>query len=156
MRLAADSHRLIETFMRERFRLETLRLPPIFLHHGRLALWLTRTFRIGAITFGRHIFVEPKLVGRDEESGRMRVPGWLVAHEATHVWQYECAGFSRFLLSYLSGYWRALRAQGKWGSEARIAAYLAIREECEARESETAYAVWIALDKGPQAIDLEN
>jgi Domain of unknown function (DUF4157) len=155
MRLAVDSHRLIEEFLRERFGLETLKLPPLSLYHGRVARWVTSTFRIGAITFGRRIFVAPKMVTTDA-TGRLRIPGWLVAHEATHVWQYECAGFAGFLASYLAGYWRALRGQRKWGREARQAAYLAIREECEARESETAYAVWIALKGDGPTVDLED
>jgi hypothetical protein len=143
MRLAAESQQLIETFLRERFHLSTLKLPSIFLYHGRVAAWLTRTFKIGAITFGRHVFVAPKMVTRDE-SGRLKIPGWLVAHEATHVWQYERAGFFGFLFSYLRGYWRALRAQQVWGGAAHMAAYLAIEEECDARESEAAYDAWVA------------
>lgn len=155
MRLAAESHRLIEEFLRDRFRLEMLKLPPMRLYRGRLARWLTGTFQIGAITFGRRIFVEPGMVTRDE-AGRLKVPGWLLAHEATHVWQYQSAAWAGFLFSYLGGYWRALRVQRKWGREARLAAYLAIMEECEARESETAYAVWIALKGRAPAIDLED
>jgi Domain of unknown function (DUF4157) len=155
MRLAAESQSLMEDFLRERFRVEALKLRPIFIYHGHAARWLTRAFRIGAITFGRHVFVEPKMVTRDEK-GMLRVPGWLLAHEATHVFQYAGAGFAGFLVSYLSGYWRALRAQRKWGREARMAAYLAIKEECEARESETAFAVWVALNGKPHAIDPED
>ncbi|HEX8141845.1 MAG TPA: DUF4157 domain-containing protein [Pyrinomonadaceae bacterium] len=143
MRLAAASQQLIEAFLRERFNLQTLELPPISLYQGRVALWLTSTFRIGAITFGRHIFVAPQLMERDR-GGILRVPGWLLAHEATHVWQYERAGFLGFLSSYLRGYWHALRAQGKWDREAQTNAYLAISEEREARESEAIYAAWVA------------
>ena len=143
MRLAAESHRLIESFLREHFRRETLELPSIFIYRGRVARSVTGAFKIGAITLGRHILVAPKLVESDE-SGKLRIPGWLLAHEATHVWQYESAGFLGFLISYLKGYWRALRAQPRWGREARLAAYLAIEEEAEARESEAAYALWVA------------
>lgn len=147
MRLASESHQQIETFLSDRFRLESLRLPPISLYHGRVAAWLTHTFKIGAITFGRHIFVAPRMVVRDE-SGRLCIPGWLIAHEATHVWQYEQAGFFGFLFSYLRGYWRALRAQQRmWGGEARMAAYLAIEEECDARQSEAAYDAWVAREE---------
>jgi len=146
MRLSAESQRLVEEFMRERFNLETLRLSPISVYHGRLALWITRTFRIGAITFGRHIFIAPDMITRDE-SGSLTVPGWLLAHEATHVWQYQLNGFTGFLISYLGGYWRALRAQGKWDLDARTKAYLAIKEECDARESETIYSTWLAEKK---------
>ena len=143
MRLATESQQLIETFLAERFGLETLKLPPIHLYRGRVASWLTRTFKIRAITFGPHIFVESKLVVRDE-NGRLSIPGWLIAHEAVHVWQYKRAGFFGFLFSYLRGYWRALRAQQRWGGEARMAAYLAIEEECDAREAQAAFEDWIA------------
>ncbi|MBA3806611.1 MAG: DUF4157 domain-containing protein [Acidobacteria bacterium] len=143
MRLATESHQLIETFMAERFGLEMQKLPPISLHHGRVAGWLTRTLKISAITFGRHIFVAPKRVARDE-SGRLSIPGWLIVHEATHVLQYERAGFFGFLFSYLCGYWRALRAQQMWNKGARMAAYLAIEEECDARDAEAAFKDWIA------------
>jgi hypothetical protein len=50
MKLAAESRQLIETFLAERFAPETLKLPQIFLYHGRVADLLTRTFKIGAIT----------------------------------------------------------------------------------------------------------
>jgi len=143
MKLAAESQRLIETFLRDRFDLPALKLPSISLHHGSIARWLTNTFHIGAITFGRHIFVAPKLLTRDAR-GRWIAPGWLIAHEATHVWQYRREGFLGFLSSYLRGYWRALRTEQRWNGEARMKAYLAIREECDARESEAAYALWIA------------
>ncbi|HEV2916029.1 MAG TPA: DUF4157 domain-containing protein [Pyrinomonadaceae bacterium] len=149
MRLAAESHRLIETFLRERFQLATLRLPPVFIYRGRLARAVTSTFKIGAITLGRHILVTPKLVTSDG-GGNPSIPGWLIAHEATHIWQYKRAGFVGFLVSYLTGYWRALRAQPNWGREARLAAYLAIDEECEARESEAVYDRWIARENASE------
>ncbi|HVG35933.1 MAG TPA: DUF4157 domain-containing protein [Pyrinomonadaceae bacterium] len=142
MKLAAESQQLIEAFLRERFRLATLKLPPVFIYHGGVAHFLTKTFHIGAITFGRHIFVAPKLLTRDGD-GKLCVPGWLIAHESTHVLQYQREGFIGFLISYLKGYWRALRMEKSWNGEARMKAYLAIKEECDARESETAYAVWV-------------
>jgi hypothetical protein len=143
MKLAAESQQLIEAFLRERFGLAALELPPIAIYHGGLAHLLTKTFNIGAITLGRHIFIAPRLLAREPE-GRLCVPGWLIAHEATHVWQYQRDGFTGFLRSYLKGYWRALRTGKGWNGEARMKAYLAIEEECDARESETAYAVWVA------------
>ena len=75
------------------------------------------------------------------------MPANLLAHEATHVRQYQLAGFVGFLVSYLLEYWRALRAQGKWNLEARTNAYLAIRQEEEARESEAIYSTWAAKKK---------
>ena len=146
MLLAPESHKQIEVFLREHLGVEALRLPPIFIYSGRWAHWLTSRSHILAITFGRRIFVASKVVGRDEE-GRLTVPAALIAHEATHVFQYNQAGFVRFLLSYLLEYWRALREQPGWGKAARNAAYFAIKQEREAYQAEQAYAGWIALVK---------
>ncbi len=143
MKLAAVSHAQLQSFLRYHFKGDTLIVPAIYVYTGNFAHLITRTLKIGAITFGRRVIVSPALVGRDAEQ-RLIVPGWLVAHEAIHVLQYEQAGFIGFLVSYLKGYWRALREQKKYGSAARLNAYLAIEEEQSAREAERAYRVWRA------------
>jgi hypothetical protein len=143
MKLAAESHTRLESFLREHLRDREMRLPPITIYSGFVARLLTSAFKIGAITFGRRVFVSPRLV-KDDEVGRPTLPGWLAAHEAIHVLQYERAGFLRFLVTYLRGYGRALRAGGSWNAAAREAAYLAIAEECAAREAEAAYWTWNA------------
>jgi hypothetical protein len=148
MLLAAESHEHLESFLRERFHDPALRLPPLFFYKSRLLGWIVRAFHLGAITFGRRIFVLPKYIQRDEK-GRLTIPGWLAAHEATHVLQYERAGFTGFLILYLRGYWRALRAQKMWNGAAHRAAYLAIMEESEAHEAEKAYATWSERLKAP-------
>lgn len=129
---------------------EGLRLPPVHLYKGRVSRWLTHTFHIGAITFGRHIFVKPELVKQDDE-GRWTVPAWLLAHETTHVLQYERAGFVRFLISYLWDYWHCLRRQQKWDASARLEAYMAIKVEAIARQAEIAYAAWSLNRSEPKA-----
>ena len=43
-------------------------------YHGRVADWLTRTFKITAITFGRHILVASRMVVRDDRGGKMSIP----------------------------------------------------------------------------------
>ncbi len=118
-----------------------MRLPPVSIYSGRLARWLTGAGRVGAITLGRRIFVAPGFVKRDED-GRRTIPGWLLAHEAAHVLQYERAGMFRFLSAYLRGYVRALRELGRWDAGARLAAYLSLAEEREARTAEAAYRAW--------------
>ncbi|HKS26612.1 MAG TPA: DUF4157 domain-containing protein [Pyrinomonadaceae bacterium] len=138
MKLAAPSHEHLENFLREFYQDSTLRLPIIRFHGGALARLVTRALRIGAITFGRHVLISPELIKTDS-SGRRSAPGWLVAHEAVHVLQYEREGYARFLMHYLMGYWRALRESGKWGREARMNAYLSIAEERAAQEVERAY-----------------
>jgi hypothetical protein len=145
MKLASESQRHIEKFLRDHFHDDKLELPTIYLYCGRFSLWLTSSFGILAITFGRRIFVAPKVVKLDE-GRRLTVPASLVAHEATHALQYCNAGFLRFLVSYLNEYLRGLRSQKKgWGKAARQAAYFGIKQEREAYEAEAAYAIWNAM-----------
>lgn len=115
-----------------------LRLPQVSLYAGGAARLLMRVLKMGAITFGRHVFVAPQMLER-EDNGRVGVPGWLVVHEAVHVLQYERAGYLRFFFNYLRGYWQALRAGGRWDAVGRMDAYMAIAEERAAREAEHAY-----------------
>jgi hypothetical protein len=143
MKLARESHLRLEQFFREYFNDPQLRLPPIYLHRGPLARLITRQLRIGAITIGRHVLLSPDRVVKEEWG--LCTKGWLVAHEATHVLQYEREGYLRFLFKYFYGYWRALRSGGrKWNREARMAAYLAIEAERVAHEVERAYHAWSA------------
>ena len=147
MVLAPESHERIQAFLREHLRNDTLKLPRLFIYSGRTARWLTGSLQILAITFGRRIIVASKVVVRDEQ-GRLTVPAALIAHEATHVVQYQEAGVVRFLISYLREYWRALQEHRQgWSKAARNAAYFAIKHEREAYEAESAYASWVALAK---------
>jgi hypothetical protein len=139
MRLSDESHSHIEQFFRAHRGDARLELPRIHIHGGIIARLLMLSAGMGAMTLGRHVFVRPVLLKRDE-SGRVTLPGWLIAHEAAHVLQYAERGFARFLLGYLRGYWRALREGGSWGAAGRMAAYMAIAEEEEARVAEHAYA----------------
>jgi hypothetical protein len=149
MRLAPASHKLLEEFHRHLAGDDDLRLPPVHLYSGSVARWLTHTFNIGAITFGRRVFISPDLI-RKEPEGRLLAPAWLVAHETTHVLQYEEAGFSGFLFRYLREYWQNLRGKERWNAAARMEAYHAIKMECAAREAETAYAAWTKKAGGNQ------
>ena len=138
MRLSDESHAKVERFFREHRREPGLALPPVFVHGG-LVGWLLKKFaRLGAITFGRHVFVSPSVISRGT-NGRAEMPGWLLVHEAAHVLQYEEKGYARFFRDYLRGYWRGLLASGSWGSKGRTAAYLAIAEELEASAAARAY-----------------
>jgi hypothetical protein len=140
MKLARESHQRLEKFFRQYFDEPHLQLPPIYLHSGRIARLVTKRLRVGALTIGRHILLSPDRV--IEADGNLTTKGWLVAHEATHVLQYEREGYVRFFFRYFYGYWRALRGSGKWSREARMSAYLAIEAERIAHEVERAYQVW--------------
>jgi hypothetical protein len=138
MKLSAETHREVEDFFRRHTGEEGMRLPPIEIHAGWLANLITGANGISGITLGRHVFVRSRLVERDAE-GRAKMKGWLLVHEAAHVLQYERRGYLGFFRVYLRGYWRALREGGRWDKAGRTAAYLAIAEECEAREAELAF-----------------
>jgi hypothetical protein len=146
MLLASESHQRIEAFLKCHLRDEQLRLPPLLIYSGRWSRYLTNAFNILAITFGRRIFVAAKTIQRDDD-GRLVVSARLIAHEAVHVVQYQQAGFVGFLFSYVREYWRVLREQQQgWSRAARLAAYFAIKQECEAYEAESAYDVWLARE----------
>ncbi len=138
MKLAAAAHHEIENFLRQHFAETGLQLPPVRIHTGWFARLLMKAIKMGAITFGRDIFVARKFVARDAE-GKIVVPAWLLAHETTHVLQYERDGYLKFFYKYLRGYWRALKDGGEWNAAGRMNAYLAIAEESAAREVEHAY-----------------
>jgi hypothetical protein len=141
--LSPESHKCIESFLRDYLHEENLKLPRLSIYNGR---WLTSAFHISAITFGRCVFVAPKMIARDGR-GRLTVPAKLIAHEAMHVAQYARAGFVRFLCSYLRGYFHALRKERGWSNAARHAAYLAIKQEQEAYAAESAFDVWRLQEK---------
>jgi hypothetical protein len=140
MRLARESHERLEKFFREYFKDPQLRLPPVYLHRGRVARLVTKKLSVGAVTIGRHILLSPGRV--TERDGSLTAEGWLVAHEATHILQYERDGYIRFFFRYFYGYWRALLGGGKLTGEARMSAYLAIEAERIAHEVERAYQAW--------------
>lgn len=141
MRLASASHELLEAFFRRHNNDESLALPRIVLNTGRFAAWLTRTFRIGAITLGRRVFIAPRLLTRNA-SGQTCAPAPLIAHESAHVLQYERAGWARFLCRYVREYIAGLKREGGNLAERHGAAYRAISFEREARAAERAYDAW--------------
>jgi hypothetical protein len=138
MRLSDESHAHVEQFFRAYRGDAGLVLPRIHVHGGLLGRVLMLSAGMDAMTLGRHVFVKPRLL-RSDVRGRLTLPGWLVVHEAAHVLQYTEKGFARFLVGYLKGYWRALREGGRWDAAGRMAAYMAIEEEREARAAEHAY-----------------
>jgi hypothetical protein len=133
----------LEEFFRHHLRDESLQLPRVKFYAGPLARGLTRTFRIGAITFGSRVFVAPRLLCRDADE-RLKLSAELAVHEAAHVLQYRRVGFAPFLFLYLCDYGRAFRkGVGRAGKRHR-AAYLAIGFEVEARAAAEGYAAWRA------------
>ena len=141
MRLTAEAQAHVESFLGGHLGVEGLTLPRVFVHCGRAARVVTGILRVGAITFGRHVFVAPSWLARDDE-GRVRLPGWLAVHESVHVLQYRRAGTVPFLCAYLGDYVRARGRERMLGPAAHRAAYQAIRQEVEAYAAEEAYRAW--------------
>ena len=141
MKLARESQAHIQNFFRFYLRDQTLELPSLLIYGNRLAHLLTGVCRVGAITFGRRVFVAPSFIKRGA-ADCLTIPGWLVAHEAMHILQYKQSGAAGFLAGYVYGFWRALRETGRWDTAARMTAYLTIAEECAARAAEDAYCAW--------------
>ncbi len=141
MLLARASHERLERFFRQYFKDETLSLPRVSVYAGRFAGVSTTAIGFGAITFGSRVLIARSIVRRGED-GLLRAPGALVAHEATHVLQYERAGYVRFLFRYLREYSAALKKGSGRGLQRHWPAYRAISFEAEARAAEEAYAAW--------------
>lgn len=79
---------------------------------------------VRAVTQGKLIFVDPALMRGDHDRLAR-----LIVHELIHVRQYVAAGYLRFLVSYLSEYWK-----GRIGGMSPTDAYREIVFEREARE----------------------
>jgi Domain of unknown function (DUF4157) len=150
MQLTAEAQAHLESFFRAHLHDEQLALPAVSIHTGRFARVLTRTFSIGALTFGRHVFVAPTWLVGDVAAHRL-LPGWLLAHEVMHVLQYERTGMTRFLWAYLREYARALRREPSMNGAAHWSAYRAITHEAEAYAVEAAYRAW---QDGAEALQL--
>jgi hypothetical protein len=148
MRLAAESRLLIEQFFRAQFGDPQVELPPIKVYGNALINYFLRWQRVGAITFGSCVFVDSAYFARDT-NGRMMMPGWLMAHEATHVLQFARDGWVKFLTAYLRDYVRELFAQqsGVRRAEARVNAYRAIAAERQAHEMEKRFKEWAQAAK---------
>ena len=146
MRLSANSHKQLEEFFREHFADENLELPVIEIYGRRGSRYLTKILAVEGICFGRHIFIAPHRLSRDE-TGRLRASRELVAHELAHTLQYRREGIFRFLFNYVSAYLAALRQKEKRGALARLEAYREIPHEVEARSVAAKYVDWCECRK---------
>jgi hypothetical protein len=142
MRLSREAHHLLESFFREYFGDENLKLPPISLFGKGLVGFFTRKFKIHGITIGRHVFITPIVMTRNSKE-QLCISRELLAHEATHVLQFQKLGWKRFFYSYLMSYWKSLRKKEKWDLYARTEAYLEIPQEVEARQCAAEFVEWM-------------
>ncbi|MGI8468017.1 MAG: eCIS core domain-containing protein [Pyrinomonadaceae bacterium] len=139
MKLSRKLHRQLESFFREFFDDRNLRLPEIEVYGNRGARLVTRILGVHGITFGRFIFIKPDLICRDD-SKRFRISKELLAHEATHVLQYQKFGTLRFLYRYFKSFFVNLRCGKSWNFDSRTQAYLEIPFEGEARAGGAEFA----------------
>jgi hypothetical protein len=153
MRLSRKSHERLETFFRDFYGEEELKLPRVDLYVKRGAGLITEVFKIYGITFGKYIFIKSDLLYRNEK-GELCVSKELLAHELTHVLQYQKLGWFRFFYTYLKGYWLALKEKEKWDSAARQRAYLEIPHEIEARRCAAKFMEWMSkMENGKLKIE---
>ena len=144
MRLSKQTHQELESFFREFYRDENLKLPEIEIFIRRGSKIIVKLTSVYAITFGRFIFVRTSLLTRNLKE-ELCMSKELLAHEATHVLQYQKLGLLGFFYTYLKGYWKALKQKEKWDLNARTEAYLEIPHEIEARLCGAEFIEWKKL-----------
>src|SRR6476661_5001317 len=103
MKLSPNTHRQLESLFRMYFDDENLKLPEIELYVRRGARIVAKILSIYGITFGRFMFIQPDLLYRNSDL-ELCISKELLAHEATHVLQYQRLGWFRFFFNYLKGY----------------------------------------------------
>lgn len=146
MKLSRELHFQLENFFREFFADADLRLPEIEIYCNRGARLVTKIISVHGITIGRFIFIKPDLICRDD-SFRLCISKNLLAHETTHVLQYQKLGTLKFLYQYFKSYFVNLRDKKKWNFDARMSAYLDIPFEEEARAGGADFVEWLAKQK---------
>ena len=105
MRLSPKTHQQLELFFRQYFADENLKLPQVEIYARRGAKLITKLVKVDGITFGRHVFIDPKLAGYDEKN-RLCISKNLLSHEVAHVIQYNQLGLVGFLFKYIKRLFR--------------------------------------------------
>jgi hypothetical protein len=141
MKLADTSRQRLELFFREYLDDENFRLPVIYFYCGKFTKFFTNLISVHGITFGRRIFISPKIISLNRNNFP-RLPEDLAAHEVTHALQYRREGFFKFFYKYLRDYWRNLKKKEKWDLISRQQAYLEIPFEMEARATAESFIKW--------------
>ncbi len=141
MKLAESSHRKIEIFFRQYLDDDKFHLPQIYFYVGKFTNLLTAFINVQGITFGRRIFIAPRLLTFNQKN-LLKLPENLIAHEIAHVLQYKREGSIKFFYKYLTSFWRNLRKRGKWDAVSRQNAYLEIPFEVEARQVAANFVEW--------------
>lgn len=142
MRLSPKTHQQLELFFRQYFADENLKLPQVEIYARRGAKLITKLVKVDGITFGRHVFIDPKLAKYDKKN-RLCISKNLLSHEVAHVIQYNQLGLIGFLFKYIKDYFVILKGKKKWNAPARMESYWAIPHEIEARDAAKKFIQWI-------------
>lgn len=134
MKLSRQTQKKFETFFRQQFEDERLRLPEVEIYIKRGSGIVTKILKVDGITIGRHIFIKPSFAKYNSKNS-ITISKKLLAHELTHVLQYQKLGFIGFLVDYLKEYLIGLKRKKKWDLQARTEAYWEIPHEVEARNA---------------------
>lgn len=128
-------------FFRHYLENEQFIMPETQIYIKKTAGLITKILRVDGITIGRYIFIRPSLAKYNSQN-HLIINQKLLAHELTHVLQYQELGFIGFLTDYLKEYFGGLRRKKKWNSLARLEAYWEISHEVEARNAAQKFIEW--------------
>jgi hypothetical protein len=146
MKLSPNTHQIFTDFFSECNFCEGLEFPKVQIYSRTGAKILTKIIAVDGITFGRHIFVNPKFVKVDK-NGNLVIQKKLLAHELVHVMQYEKLGFWGFLRKYFKDFWRIFKNKEKWSFVTWFESYRDIPHEVEARHFASNFMEWIEFQK---------
>ncbi|HRH45101.1 MAG TPA: DUF4157 domain-containing protein [Pyrinomonadaceae bacterium] len=146
MKLSRETHFQLQVFFRKYFDDNNLQLPAVEIYVNRGAGFITKILSVHGITIGRHIFIKPQIAKYDERK-LLTISKNLLAHEVTHVVQYQQLGFFGFLFKYTKDYLLILRGKKKWDALSRNQAYWEIPHEIEARDAAQEFEKWVRQEK---------
>jgi hypothetical protein len=142
MRLSEHAHKLFAAFFSAQKICDSNDFPDVRIYAKRGSWLLTNLIMVDGITFGRHIFINPKFVSRDVEN-RLLVSKKLLAHELVHVLQYQQEGVWGFLIDYAGDFLVIFRKKDKWSLRSWFESYQEIRHETEARNVAAKFTRWL-------------
>jgi hypothetical protein len=141
MKLSAQTQAKFENFFRHFFDDPELSLPASNIYTKRGAGFVTKILGVQGITIGRHIFINP-ILSEVVAKNSLKIGKNLLAHELTHVLQYQKMGLTGFLVGYVKEYLNGLKRRKKFNTQARREAYWEISHEIEARQAAAKFIEW--------------
>lgn len=146
MKLSENSQKIYAEFFQDCDICRFFEFPKVQIYSRNGSKILTKILNVEAITFGKHIFVHPKYIRRDEKK-RLRIYDKLLAHELVHVLQYQKHGFVRFLKKYIRDFWNAFKKKEKWNLETWYESYSEIPYEIQARKFAADFMHWSKIKR---------